>query len=238
VIVGPGGIIWITDSGLNSILSIDPDSDEVRRYMLPETTGYANLNTATFDANGNLWFTGQSGVFARLRVLTGQIEIYNAPRGRGPYGIDASVDGYVYYASLAGSYVGRVDSNTGEVTVLEPPTQGQGARRVWADSKGVLWITGWNSGDLIRYDPSSGTWREIPLPGRGPRPYAVYVDELDMVWISDFSVNAILLYSPERDAFTTFTLPSRNASVRQMLGRPGELWGAESGADKLVVIRY
>jgi virginiamycin B lyase len=92
--------------------------------------------------------------------------------------------------------------------------------------------------DLIRYDPSSGTWREIPLPGRGPRPYAVYVDELDMVWISDFSVNAILLYSPERDAFTTFTLPSRNASVRQMLGRPGELWGAESGADKLVVIRY
>jgi streptogramin lyase len=25
--------------------------------------------------------------------------------------------------------------------------------------------------------------------------------------------------------------------VRQLLGRPGEVWGAESGVDKLVVIR-
>ena len=27
------------------------------------------------------------------------------------------------------------------------------------------------------------------------------------------------------------------ANVRQLLGRPGELWGAESAADQLVVIR-
>jgi virginiamycin B lyase len=25
--------------------------------------------------------------------------------------------------------------------------------------------------------------------------------------------------------------------VRQILGRPGEVWGAESGTDKLVVVR-
>ena len=28
------------------------------------------------------------------------------------------------------------------------------------------------------------------------------------------------------------------AEVRQMLGRPGERWGAESGTDRLVVIRH
>ncbi|MHC4105260.1 MAG: Vgb family protein [Planctomycetota bacterium] len=238
VIIGPQGKVWITDSGLNAIVRIDPDSEKVIRYQLPENTGYANLNTATFDAKGALWFTGQSGVFGRLEPNTGQIKVHNAPRGRGPYGIDASIDGYVYYASLAGSYVGRVDPSSGGVSVLEPPTRGQGARRVWADSMGVIWITGWNSGDLIRYDPSSASWSEIPMPGINPSPYAVYVDERDQVWISDFSANAIVLYSPATDAFITFTLPSRNASVRQMLGRPGELWGAESGADKLVVIRY
>jgi virginiamycin B lyase len=27
------------------------------------------------------------------------------------------------------------------------------------------------------------------------------------------------------------------ADVRQLLGRPGEVWGAESGADRLVVVR-
>lgn len=34
----------------------------------------------------------------------------------------------------------------------------------------------------------------------------------------------------------TFPLPSTNAAVRQMLGRPGEVWGAASGTDKLVVV--
>ena len=29
----------------------------------------------------------------------------------------------------------------------------------------------------------------------------------------------------------------RGANVRQMLGRPGEVWAAESGADRLVVFR-
>ena len=29
---------------------------------------------------------------------------------------------------------------------------------------------------------------------------------------------------------------TRDASVRQLLGRPGELWGAESAADKLVLV--
>jgi predicted transcriptional regulator len=37
--------------------------------------------------------------------------------------------------------------------------------------------------------------------------------------------------------FEVFSLPSSGANVRQILGRSGEVWGAESGTDKLVVIR-
>lgn len=33
-----------------------------------------------------------------------------------------------------------------------------------------------------------------------------------------------------------FPLPLRGASVRQVLGREGEVWGAESGTDRLVLI--
>jgi virginiamycin B lyase len=29
----------------------------------------------------------------------------------------------------------------------------------------------------------------------------------------------------------------KGADVRQMLGRPGEVWGGESGTDRLVAIR-
>jgi virginiamycin B lyase len=44
-------------------------------------------------------------------------------------------------------------------------------------------------------------------------------------------------FDPVQETFSTFPLPSPQANVRQILGLPGELWGAESGSDKLVVIR-
>jgi virginiamycin B lyase len=44
-------------------------------------------------------------------------------------------------------------------------------------------------------------------------------------------------FDPEQELFRFFELPSTGANIRQILGRAGEVWGAESGTDKLVVIR-
>ncbi len=165
------------------------------------------------------------------------MEVFAAPRGRGPYGITRTPDGAIYYASLANSYVGRIDLATGAATVLEPPTPNQGARRVWSDSQGRIWVSEWNAGQVALYDPRSDTWQEWKLPGDRPQAYAVYVDAQDRVWLSDFGANALVRFDPEKEDFTVFDLPSPNAQVRQLLGRPGEVWGAESGTDQLVVIR-
>jgi virginiamycin B lyase len=237
VIVGPDGAPWITDGGLNAIVRVDPRTNRVRRFPLPARSAYANLNTATFDRRGVLWFTGQSGVYGRLDRSVGRVRVFAAPRGMGPYGITTTPRGAVYYASLAGSYVGRIDLRTGKATVLRPPTAGQGARRVWADSRGRIWVSEWNAGRLGMYDPARRRWREWRLPGRTPQPYAVYVDEQNIVWLSDFGANAIVRFEPGTQRFTTIALPSASANVRQLLGRRGEVWGAESGVDKLVVVR-
>ena len=237
VIIGPGGAPWITDGGQNAILRVDPQSEEVQVFPLPADSGYTNLNTAVFDSNGMLWFTGQSGIYGRLDPSTGELQVFDAPRGRGPYGITITPEGVVYYASLAGSYVGQIDAGTDEVTVLEPPTQNQGSRRVWSDSQGKIWVSEWNAGQVAVYNPSDGFWREWKLPGNRPSAYAVYVDEQDIIWLSDFGGDAILRFDPNLEQFTVYQLPSSNAQIRQILGRPGEIWGAESGTDKLVVIR-
>jgi virginiamycin B lyase len=237
VITGPDGAAWITDSGLNAIVRVDPGTDEVRVFPLPAERAGANLNTAAFDGDGLLWFTGQSGVYGRLDPATGEVRVYDAPRGRGPYGIAATPDGNVYFASLAGSYVGAIDRETGEATVLEPPTAGQGARRVWSDSQGRIWVSEWEAGQVAVYDPATGEWREWPLPGANPQAYAVYVDENDDVWLSDFGANALVRFDPDTETFESFPLPGNPGNVRQILGRVGEVWGAESAADKLIVVR-
>lgn len=235
VIVGPDGVPWVTDGGLNAIVRVDPASREVKRFPLPADRPNANLNTAAFDRDGTLWFTGQGGVFGRLDPRSGALAVFDAPRGAGPYGIAACPDGTVYFASLAGSYIGRIARDTGAVAVLVPPTAAQGARRVWCDSKSRIWVSEWNVGQLARFDGSA--WKEWKLPGAGPMAYAVYVDDADIVWLTDWGANAIVRFDPATETFTAATHPQPNANIRQLLGRPGELWGAMSGQDKLVVAR-
>jgi virginiamycin B lyase len=141
------------------------------------------------------------------------------------------------YSSLAGSHLGFVDPRSDEVTVVDTPTPGGGARRVWSDSTGRLWVAEWFAGNLAAYDPFDGTWQEWRLPGDDPQPYAVFVDQTDAVWVTDFGGNALHRFDPATEAWTTFEHASVPADVRQLLGRPGELWGAESAADQLVVVR-
>ncbi len=87
------------------------------------------------------------------------------------------------------------------------------------------------------YDPKTNTWREWKLPGDDPQAYAVYVDDKDIVWLSDFGANAIVRFDPKSEKFKVYPLTSRGAAVRQILGRPGEVWLPESGVNKLAVIR-
>jgi virginiamycin B lyase len=181
VIVGPDGAAWVTDPGLNAVLRVDPVSQEVKRFALPPERAGAVVHTATFDRRGTLWFTGNAGVYGRLDPATGNMQVFDAPRGPGPYGITATPDGTVWYASLAGNHIARVDPATGQATVIEPPTPGQGARRIWSDS-------------LVRFDPAT-------------------------------------------EAFSSHPLPDNPGNVRQILGRPGEVWGAESAADALVRLK-
>jgi virginiamycin B lyase len=237
VIIGPDGAPWITDGGVNAIVRVDPKTSSVKRFPLPRGREGASLNTATFDRRGVLWFTGQSGVYGRLDPATGKLDVFDAPRGRGPYGICTTPDGSVYFASLAGSFVARLDTTTGNATMLEPPTAHQGARRVWADSKGRIWVSEWDAGQLGAYDPASSRWREWTLPSGNSKPYAVYVDDRDIIWLSDWGGNALVRFDPARETFESLPLPTPQAGVRQLVGRPGEVWGAESGPDKLVVAR-
>jgi virginiamycin B lyase len=238
VIVGPDGAPWLTDGGQNAIVRVDPKTEAVTVWKLPEDSGYANLNTAAFDARGRIWFTGQTGIYGRLDPASGEIKVWPAPQGRGPYGIAATPTGAIYYVSLAGSHLAEVDPETGAATVIRPPTPGQGARRVWSDSKGRLYVSEWNSGQLSRYEPETKSWKVWKLPGQRPRAYAVYVDERDAAWISDWGANAMVRFDPETETFQIFPHREPNANVRQILGRRGEVWTPESGLDRIVVYRF
>ena len=107
---------------------------------------------------------------------------------------------------------------TGDTAVIEPNTKGAGTRRVWSESKGRLWVSEWNLGNLSVYDPASKSWTVHKLPGDEPHAYAVYVDDKDKVWVTDFAANAILSFDPKSEAFKSFPSDKPDAAVRQLDG--------------------
>lgn len=237
VIADANGDAWITDSGLNAIVHVDAERLGVEVIPLPKEAASADLNTAVFDDDGVLWFTGQNGFYGRLDPDSRDLKVWPAPRGKGPYGIAVAPDGGIWYASLAGNYIAQIDGIADSATPYDAPTRDGGPRRLWADSVGRLWVSQWNSGSLARFDPSDNQWKTWKLPGDHPQPYAVYVDAMDQVWLSDFGANALLRFDPQSEKFTAYPSDHEHANVRQLMGRPGEVWGAESGTDRLVLIR-
>src|SRR5262249_17719964 len=176
-------------------------------------------------------------IYGRLDPKTGDIKVWDAPKGRGPYGITATPQGDIWFVSLAGSYLAKVDLESGAARVIEPPTKDQGARRVWSDSKARLWISEWNSGHVSVYNPADNSWKTWKLPGDKPHTYAVWVDPDDKVWLTEWTANAIVRFEPETKKFESFPSDRPNADVRELAGRKGEVWGGESGTDRIVSIR-
>jgi virginiamycin B lyase len=118
-------------------------------------------------------------------------------------------------ASLAGNHIAKIDRATGKASVIEPPTQGQGARRVWSDSTGRIWVSEYHAGQVAVFDPAAKTWKSWKLPGDAPAAYAIYVDATDTVWLSDFGGNAHPALRPEeRD------LPELPVRPRGRVGPP------------------
>lgn len=237
VIIGPDRAAWVTDGGQNAIARIDPATKAVKLYPLPKEFPDANLNTATFDRKGVLWFTGQNGVYGRVDPATSKVDAWKAPKGVGPYGITTTPSGEVWYASLAGDHIAKIDPVSGDALMVAPPKPGVGPRRIWSDSKGLLWVSFWNTGEVGRYDPLNKTWKVWAIPDSGAGCYAVYVDDKDKVWLTDWTNNAIVRFDPGAQKFESFSSNKRRSDVRQLNGRPGEVWGAESGLDRLVVVR-
>ncbi len=238
VIVGPDGSPWLTDGGLNANVRYDQKTKKFDYYMLPPHLPSANLNTGVFDKDGVYWFTGQNGVHGYVNPKTGKHESWKSPR-RGTYGITVTPTNEVWYVALAGDHLGKIDKSNGSVTIVEPHKKGAGPRRVWTDSKGLLWVSFWHSGEVGVYDPAAKTWKTWLLPNNpGSGCYSVYVDEQDKVWLTDFMTNAIVRFDPTTEKFESFPSSQRGANVRQMLGRKGEAWGAESGNSRLVRVRY
>ena len=240
VIVGPDGAPWITDGGLNAIVRVDPDTEQVDRLPTaadrpqrePQHRHVRQRRHPVVHRPKRRLRTPRPGDRRRWTCSTRPAVAGRTASPRRP-------SGDVYYASLAGNYVGRIDRRDRRATVARAANArpGRPARLVGLARPHLGQRMERRTGRASTTPPpaSGGSGG---YPGDSPQAYAVYVDDRDIVWLSDFGGNALVRFDPRAKPSRRSRCPSDPSNVRQILGRPGEVWGAESAADQIVVVRY
>lgn len=159
----------------------------VQEYALP-SGHFAHDVWAPNELDGPVWIAFQwSGHLRRLDPKSGKADLVPLGKGSAPHGVIAGGDGAPGFTDDGQNAKVRVHSKTSEV------------RRFWSDSKGVIRVSEWNSGQLSRFDPRDDSWIAWRPSGERPRVYAVYVDGADRVWASDWSEQVMLRFDPSTE---------------------------------------
>ena len=234
LLVDAEGIVWYTGNGNGTIGRLDPKTGKVTEHRAPSG---GDPHTLVIDEKGIIWFTVQNGQrIGRLDRASGQITEYKTSGN--PYGLAIDKGGAVWFCRLGEESLGRLDPATGQVTHLETGS-GSRPRRIATAPDGMLWVTLYGNGKLIKVDPQARRIvKEYAMPaGRGGGPYAVTVDAAGRVWANEIDTDTVALFEPKTEAFRVIALPSKNTGIRKaIVDAQGRYWYMGSHNGKLGMI--
>ncbi len=213
------GRVWYTLAVSNGVGMIDPSTGEQRVYRLPAASYSQALALRIMPLA--MWATEKFGIAAPTIGEGAPLPV--------PYGIDIAPDGAVWFSQLNARHIGRIDPESGAITIVETPFAGP--RRLRFDSKGNLWIPGFSSNLIARYTPSSGQFKTWPMPTGGvDTPYALNVDRRsDTIWVCGTASDTLMSFNPTTERFTVYPLPTRVTYTREIdFDKDGAIWTSNS----------
>jgi virginiamycin B lyase len=212
------GRIIITGMFTNLMYVLDPETAAFTTMPIPAPGG--NPRALDLDAKGNWWILGgTTETISRYRVADEEWDHFNI--GMYPHSIMLDTLNRVWFNghfTHAPIKMGYVDSNSGEVVILEVPADGLKEEngspipyglRVGPD--GNVWCTELAGNRLVRLLPGSGEFKTymMPIPDSGPRRLDVGAD--GVVWIPEFSGGKLARFDPEGEKFLEYDFPTSNS---------------------------
>ncbi len=235
LLVDRQGIVWTTGNGNGTIGRLDPATGKMAEYKTPSGGGGPHTLVITDDGS-TIWFTLQSGdKIASLDTKTGAIKEY--PTSGGPYGLALDKAGIVWFCRMGDDKLGKLDPKTGQMSELSTG-RGSRPRRIATAPDGMLWVTLYGNGRLVKVDPAAlKVVKEYQLPGGDAGPYAVTVDGGGMVWANEINTDTVVRLNPANNEMRVVQLPSKNTGIRKMsVAADGRLWYMGSHNGRLGVV--
>lgn len=186
--------------------------------------------------NGEVWFNDRANrsllhIDPQARDAAKMVvEEYQAPWPEtSMHGIVIDRAGRVYYADIAGGYLGELNPDTGEFKRYE--TTGdvdESMVQIVVDSKDNVWGGLISGNKLIKLDADTRQISMWDYPTPDTNPYGMIASRDDKIWSAGISKHVIVKFDPVTEEFTEYpTLTQPSAPRRLGEDRHGNIWWAE-----------
>lgn len=212
--------VWFTLALSNQIAMFDRASGQFRLHDLPFRTWMERLTVKLTPFFFKLMGWGVP--------VANWVKVDPASTGVPlPYGIDITPDGKVWFARLHTDEIGRIDPDTGELTMIRTPLRAP--RRLRSDRDGNLWIAMFNESAVLRYEPATRRFTpfEMPVAPRGSdTPYSLNVDrERHQVWVTGTNSDSAQRLDIATGQWRFYPLPRKSTFTRDVeFGPRGEVF--------------
>lgn len=232
--VEPSGKVWFVGQRGHYVANLDPETGEFKRYDLEPGTGPHNLIVAGSGDDATIWYAGnRNGHIGRLNPANGEIEKFPMPidAARDPHTLIFDSIGDVWFTVQGGNYVGRLATNSGEVSLIEVPTRKARPYGIVLNSKNVPWVVEFGSNKLLRVDRDELKVEEFELPNSDSRPRRMAITSDDNIWYVDYALGRLGRFVPDDEVFTEWDLPSgiESQPYGMAVDRYDRLWIVETG---------
>ena len=235
VVIDRKGMVWTTGYGNGTIGKLKPSTGAIAEFSVPSGNSSRPHTLVPGNDGETLWFTMQTGNrIGSVDTLTGRIAEYETSGN--PSGIAVDRAGHVWWCRSIDDKLERLDPRTGRTSELD---MGRNARprRIATAPDGMLWVTLYGHGRLVKVDPANHRIIDsYPLPGGNAGAYAVAVDDTGIVWVNQIKLDAVTRFDPASASMQIIRLPSANVGIRKLTAEGNRVWYTGSHNGRLGVI--
>lgn len=204
----PDGTIWFVGQMGNTIGRIDPKTDKVEEWPLPERAMPHSVNV---DAQGGVWYMGNgNGTIGKFDAATGKATEYRMPdpAARDPHTAEFDANGVMWFTLQQSNMVGRFDPKTGDIRLATMPTARSRPYGIKVAKDGTLWIACNGSNCIASMDPETMAITEIKLPNDATTVRRLDIDDAGVIWYVNSSQGKLGRYEPKTGAIKEWDSPS------------------------------
>ena len=235
VVIDHKGMVWTTGYGNGTIGKLKPSTGAIAEFSVPSGNNSGPHTLALSNDGETLWFTMQTGNrIGSVDTHSGKIAEYETSGN--PSGIAIDHAGHIWWCRGGDNKLGRLDPRTGRTSELDMGRNSR-PRRIATAPDGMLWVTLYGNGRLVKVDPASHRIIDTyPLPGGNAGAYAVAVDDSGIVWVNQIKLDAVTRFDPASATTQIIKLPSANAGIRKLTTEGNRGWYTGSHNGRLGVI--